>query len=149
MNYMEEVFNDVFTLTHEAGHSMHTWHSARKQPFQHYDYVIFVAEVASTFNGMLLSRHLLNQAKSDRERAYLINRELDDMPGTIIRQTMFAEFEKITHAMAEAGKPLTVKSFRDAYRGLLNDYFGPQFAIDDELSLECFRIPHLLGVLRL
>lgn len=142
MNYKEEVFNDVFTLTHEAGHSMHTWHSARKQPFQHYDYVIFVAEVASTFNEMLLSRHLLSQAKSDRERAYLINRELDDMRGTIIRQTMFAEFEKLTHAMAEAGKPLTVKSFRDAYRGLLNDYFGPQFAIDDELSLECFRIPH-------
>lgn len=142
MNYKPEVFNDVFTLAHEAGHSMHTWHSARKQPFQYYDYVIFVAEVASTFNEELLSHHLKNQARDDRERAYLINREIDDIRGTIIRQTMFAEFEKLTHAMAEAGEPLTVGAFKDVYRKLLEAYFGPDFALDDELSLECFRIPH-------
>ncbi|MDX1944645.1 MAG: oligoendopeptidase F [Pirellulaceae bacterium] len=142
MNYNQDVFNDVFTLAHEAGHSMHTWHSARKQPYQYYGYVIFVAEVASTFNEELLSHHLLGQAKTDRERAYLVNRELDDIRGTIIRQTMFAEFEKITHEMAEAGEPLTVQAFKEVYRKLLEAYFGPKFAIDDELSLECFRIPH-------
>lgn len=142
MNYKDDVFNDVFTLTHEAGHSMHTWHSAKHQPYQYYGYVIFVAEVASTFNEMLLSHHLIQQAKDKRQRAYLINREIDDIRGTVIRQTMFAEFEKITHEMAEAGEPLTVQSFRSAYRELLDAYFGPNFAIDDELSLECFRIPH-------
>lgn len=142
MNYKPEVFNDVFTLAHEAGHSMHTWHSARKQPFQYYDYVIFVAEVASTFNEELLSHHLQANARDDRERAYLINREIDDIRGTIIRQTMFAEFEKLTHAMAEAGEPLTVSAFKDVYRKLLEAYFGADFALDDELSLECFRIPH-------
>jgi oligoendopeptidase F len=142
MNYNQDVFNDVFTLAHEAGHSMHTWHSARKQPYQYYGYVIFVAEVASTFNEELLSHHLLGQAKDKRERAYLLNREIDDIRGTIIRQTMFAEFEKVTHEMAEAGEPLTVQAFKDVYRKLLAAYFGPDFAIDDELALECFRIPH-------
>jgi oligoendopeptidase F len=142
MNYNPDVFNDVFTLAHEAGHSMHTWHSARHQPYQYYGYVIFVAEVASTFNEELLSHHLLENARDDRQRAYLINREIDDIRATIVRQTMFAEFEKITHEMAEAGEPLTVKSFQDAYRKLLADYFGPQFALDAELSLECLRIPH-------
>lgn len=142
MNYQPDVFNEVFTLAHEAGHSMHTWHSAKKQPYQYYGYVIFVAEVASTFNELLLSHHLLANARDDRQRAYLINRELDDMRSTIVRQTMFAEFEKITHEMAEAGEPLTVATLKDAYRKLLDAYFGPDFAIDDELSLECMRIPH-------
>ena len=142
MNYQPDVFNDVFTLAHEAGHSMHTWHSARKQPYQYYGYVIFVAEVASTFNEMLLSHHLLSNARDDRQRAYLINRELDDIRSTVVRQTMFAEYEKITHAMAEAGEPLTVHTLKDAYCKLLEAYFGPDFALDDELSLECMRIPH-------
>src|SRR6478672_6790423 len=121
---------------------MHTWHSARHQPYQYYGYVIFVAEVASTFNEELLSHHLLKNARDDRQRAYLINREIDDIRATIVRQTMFAEFEKITHAMAEAGEGLTVKAFQDTYRKLLEDYFGPQFKLDEELSLECLRIPH-------
>lgn len=142
MNYNQDVFNEVFTLAHEAGHSMHTWHSARHQPYQYYGYVIFVAEVASTFNEELLSHHLLKNARDDRQRAYLINRELDDIRATIVRQTMFAEFEKITHEMAEAGEGLTVKAFKDVYRKLLEDYFGPEFKLDDELSLECLRIPH-------
>jgi oligoendopeptidase F len=142
MNYNPDVFNDVFTLAHEAGHSMHTWHSARHQPYPYYGYVIFVAEVASTFNEELLSHHLLTHARDDRQRAYLLNREIDDIRATIIRQTMFAEFEKTTHAMAEAGEALTLKAFRDVYRKLLEDYFGPDFQLDDELSLECLRIPH-------
>jgi oligoendopeptidase F len=82
------------------------------------------------------------KAKNDKQRAFLINREIDAIRGTIIRQTMFAEFERIAHALVEAGEPLTVDRFRSEYRKLLDLYFGPDFSIDDELSLECFRIPH-------
>jgi oligoendopeptidase F len=85
---------------------------------------------------------MLKNAGDDRLKAYLINNELDGIRGTIIRQTMFAEFEKITHAMAEAGEPLTVDSLKTTYGGLLADYFGPEFSIDEELPLECLRIPH-------
>ena len=142
MNFKPDVLNDVFTLTHEAGHSMHSWYSASNQPFQYYDYTIFVAEVASTLNEQLLTEHLLKNAADDNERAYLINNELDSIRATVVRQTMFAEFEKITHEMAEAGEPLTVASFRHVYRELLDAYFGPNFIVDEELELECFRIPH-------
>ena len=142
MNYKPQVLNDVFTLTHEAGHSMHSYYSSKHQSFEYYNYTIFVAEVASTFNEQLLSDYMMKHAEDDRERAYLINRDIDAIRGTIIRQTMFAEFEKITHEMAENGKPLTVQSFRDVYAQLLQDYFGPDFVVDDCLSLECFRIPH-------
>jgi oligoendopeptidase F len=142
MNYKPDVFNDVFTLAHEAGHSMHSYYSAKSQPYQYYGYAIFVAEVASTFNEELLSHYLLARTTDPRERAYLINRAIDDIRGTIFRQTMFAEFERTTHAMVEAGEPLTVQAIRAVYRGLLERYFGPQFAIDNELSLECLRIPH-------
>ncbi|HET6247433.1 MAG TPA: oligoendopeptidase F [Tepidisphaeraceae bacterium] len=142
MNYQPEVLDHVFTLAHEAGHSMHSYYSARSQPFQYYNYVIFVAEVASTFNEQLLARHLMAKAKNPRERAYLINRQLDGIRGTIIRQTMFAEFEKIIHALVEAGEPLTVETLRAEYRKLLELYFGPDFVIDKELELECLRIPH-------
>ncbi len=142
MNFKEEVLNDVFTLAHEAGHSMHSWYSARSQPFEYYNYTIFVAEVASTFNEQLLTEHLMAGADDDNERAYLINNELDSIRATVVRQTMFAEFEKRTHEMAEAGEPLTVKSFRASYRELLNDYFGSDFVVDQVLELECFRIPH-------
>ncbi len=142
MNYQPDVLDHVFTLAHEAGHSMHSYFSARHQPFQYYNYTIFVAEVASTFNEQLLARHMMQKAKSDKQRAYLINREIDAIRGTIIRQTMFAEFEGITHALAEAGEPLTVERIKTEYRQLLDRYFGPDFTIDPELSLECLRIPH-------
>lgn len=142
MNYKEDVFSDVYTLAHEAGHSMHTWYAQKTQPFQTYDYPIFLAEVASTFNEELLTHHLLEETKDPAMRAYLINRQIDDIRGTVYRQTMFAEFEKITHAMEEAGEPLTLDTFRQAYRGLLEAYFGPDFAIDSQLELECLRIPH-------
>jgi len=132
----------VFTLAHEAGHSMHSHYAARSQPYQYYNYAIFVAEVSSTFNEELLSRHLLAQAGDDQRRAYLGNRRIDAIRATIFRQTMFAEFEKQAHASAESGEPLTVDRFRSLYRELLERYFGPDFAIDDALSLECFRIPH-------
>ncbi len=142
MNYQPDVLDHVFTLAHEAGHSMHSWHSARHQPFAYYNYVIFVAEVASTFNEQLLSRYLLGNARNDTERAFLVNRQLDAMRATIVRQTMFAEFEKLAHQSAEAGEPLTLDRFKEIYRGLLQQYFGPDFALDDELDLECLRIPH-------
>ena len=101
MNYQPEVLDHVFTLAHEAGHSMHTHLAAKHQPYQYYDYTIFVAEVASTFNEQLLSRYMMQRAKSGKQRAYLINREIDSIRGTIIRQTMFAEFEKIAHHSAK------------------------------------------------
>jgi oligoendopeptidase F len=151
MNYQPEVLDHVFTLAHEAGHSMHTWHSVRHQPFQYAGYTIFVAEVASTFNEQLLLKHLLAQAKTKKERAYLLNHAIDEIRGTIVRQTMFAEFEKITHAHVEAGEPLTVDLLRKEYRKLLELYFGATgdkpgkksgFVIDKELELECLRIPH-------
>jgi oligoendopeptidase F len=142
MNYNEEVLDHVFTLAHEAGHSMHSYYSAKSQPYLYYDYTIFVAEVASTFNEQLLSRYLMENAGSDQERAYLVNRDIDAIRGTIIRQTMFAEFEHRTHAMAEAGEPLTLESLRKVYRELLDAYFGEQFVVDDCLELECLRIPH-------
>jgi oligoendopeptidase F len=131
----------VFTLAHEAGHSMHT-HLSKAQPFQYASYTIFVAEVASTFNEQLLSDHLLKRAKDDRERAYYLNREIDDIRKTLVRQTMFAEFEKVTHALAERNEPLTLDALRAEYRKLLEAYFGPEFVLDEELSLECLRIPH-------
>jgi oligoendopeptidase F len=142
MNYQPDVLDHVFTLAHEAGHSMHSHLSARHQPFEYYNYTIFVAEVASTFNEQLLSRHLMRRAKTAKQRAYLINREIDAIRGTIIRQTMFAEFEKIAHGLVEAGEPLTVECLKTEYGKLLAGYFGPEFVIDDELKLECLRIPH-------
>jgi oligoendopeptidase F len=142
MNFQEEVLDHVFTLTHEAGHSMHSFLSRKNQPFQYSGYTIFVAEVASTFNEQLLAKHLMKNAKSDREKAYLINKQIDGIRGTIVRQTMFAEFEKASHALVEAGEPLTVDTLRAEYRKLLEAYFGPDFVLDKELELECLRIPH-------
>ena len=142
MNYKDDVFAEVYTLAHEAGHSMHTWFSQRHQEYQNYDYPIFSAEVASTFNEELLTHHLLEKTGDLQMRAYLLNRQIDDIRGTVFRQTMFAEFEKIAHALEEAGEALTLDTFRAEYRKLLDAYFGPQFSIDEELSLECLRIPH-------
>lgn len=142
MNYKDDVLGDVFTLTHEAGHSMHSWYSVRHQPFQHYNYTIFVAEVASTFNEQLLARKMMADAGEGPLKAYLINKQIDDMLATLFRQTMFAEFEKTTHAMVERQEPLTVDSLTDAYRRLLTDYFGPDVALEEHSPLEGLRIPH-------
>jgi oligoendopeptidase F len=142
MNYKEDVLGDMFTLTHEAGHSMHSWYSARHQPFQDYNYTIFVAEVASTFNEQLLARHLTSQTRDTALQAYLLNKQLDDMIGTLFRQTMFAEFEMITHAMVERKEPLTVDSVTEVYRKLLEQYFGPDVPLETISPMEAFRIPH-------
>ena len=121
---------------------MHSWYSAKNQPYRYYDYVIFLAEIASTFNEQLLARHMFNNADDDRMRAWIINRELDSIRTTIFRQTMFSEFEFKTHELAEADQPLSASTFRKIYREILDQYFGPDFVVDDQLELECLRIPH-------
>jgi oligoendopeptidase F len=142
MNYKPDVFSDVFTLAHEAGHSMHSWFSQKHQLYQDYGYPIFLAEVASTFNEELLTHHLLDQAHAPAMRAYLVDRQIEDIRNVLFRQTMFAEFEKQVHEIEENGGPLTLDVFGSVYRELLEAYFGPRFTIDSELSLECLRIPH-------
>ena len=145
MNYKEDVFADVYTLAHEAGHSMHTWFSQKSQKYQDYDYPIFLAEVASTFNEELLTHHLLEQTRDPKMRAYIINRQIDDIRGTLFRQTMFAEFEKVIHEIEESGDALTLDVFKTEYRKLLTAYFAENFALDPQLDLECLRIPHFYG----
>lgn len=142
MNYKRDVFSDVYTLAHEAGHSMHTWYSQRAQSYQNYHYPIFLAEVASTFNEILLTEHLLAHTEDPAMRIYLINRQVDDFRGTLYRQTMFAEFERDIHAMEEEGEALTLDSMTEIYGKLLARYFGDAVVLDDELKLECLRIPH-------
>jgi oligoendopeptidase F len=142
MNYKQDVFADVYTLAHEAGHSMHSWFSQNSQLFQDYEYPIFLAEVASTFNEELLTHHLLQTTSDPKMRAYIINRQIDDLRGTLFRQTMFAEFEKIIHAFEESGDALTLDVFKSKYHKLLETYFAENFVIDPELDLECLRIPH-------
>ena len=142
MNYKEDVFAELYTLAHEAGHSMHTWFSQRSQAFQDYDYPIFLAEVASTFNEELLTHYLLEQTDDPKMRAYIINRQIDDIRGTLYRQTMFAEFERTIHAIEENGGALTLDVFKAEYHKLLETYFGPNFTLDPQLDLECLRIPH-------
>ena len=135
MNYKDDVFADIYTLAHEAGHSMHTWFAQRSQLFQDYDYPIFLAEVASTFNEELLTHFLLEQTTDPKMRAYIINRQIDDLRGTLFRQTMFAEFEKVVHAIEEAGEALTLDTFKNEYMKLLKAYFGDAVVIDPQLAL--------------
>ncbi|MDO5565836.1 MAG: oligoendopeptidase F, partial [Planctomycetia bacterium] len=142
LNYKADNIDSVFTLAHEAGHAMHSWFSAKTQPWRYSHYAIFLAEIASTLNEELLSQYLLKHTTDKIERAWLVNRQIDAIRATIFRQTMFSEFEKQTHELASQGKPLTVDDFRNIYRQLLEAYFGPDFTIDESLTLECFRIPH-------
>jgi oligoendopeptidase F len=142
MNFKEEHLDDVFTLAHEAGHSMHSYFSARNNAFLNWHYTTFEAEVASTFNEQLLGRYLAGQATSDEVRAYLINKEVDSIIGSLFRQTMFAEFEAKTHALVESGTPLTVDVLRSTYRALLECFFGPGVKLETVSDLEALRIPH-------
>ncbi len=143
MNYNENTINSLFTLIHEAGHSMHSYYSCKNQPYATNSYTIFVAEVASTLNETLLGKYLLDYYKDDpKMKAYIVNREIDNIRGTLFRQTMFAEFEKISHNMAENNQPLTLETMTTEYKKLLEVYFGDTMVIDGELCLECLRIPH-------
>ena len=143
LNYDPNNINSLYTMIHEAGHSMHSYYSRQHQPYVDHDYTIFVAEVASTFNEDLLSRYLLDKYSDDPTmRAYVLNREIDNIRATLYRQTMFAEFEKEIHALAEDNRPLTLEVFTGTYRSLLEAYFGDTMEIDTQLELECLRIPH-------
>ncbi len=143
MNYKEDSLNDIFTLTHEAGHSMHSYFSCKHQPYQDHGYTIFVAEVASTFNEQLLVKHLRELYQGDKAMvAFLINQQIDDIKSTLYRQTMFAEFEKIVHEIAESNQALNIDVYKEVYGKLLRKYFGPAVTIEDIDQLECLRIPH-------
>lgn len=141
MNY-NGTLNDVLTLAHEAGHSMHSLLSRTHQPYLYADYPIFVAEVASTFNEQLLLKTLKERAKTEKERAYLLQYELEGIRATIFRQTLFAEFEQEIHALAEAGVPLTPSLLSEKYLELNRIYYGPDLELDPLLSVEWARIPH-------
>ncbi len=142
MNYKPDVIRDVFTMAHEGGHSMHSFYSAGSNPFMHYNYTIFEAEVASTFNEALLFDHMTRKAADPGLKAYLLASRVDDLLATLFRQTMFAEYEHRAHAMLEAGEPLTVDALRSEYRGLLTKYFGPAMVFEEASDLEGLRIPH-------
>ena len=140
-NYEEDVLDSVFTLIHEGGHSMHTWYSVRNNPYMCYNYSIFEAETASTFNECLLADYLMKNSDND-EKAYIIGKRLDDIVATLFRQTMFAEFELIIHEKAERREPVTLDTLRNEYRKLLEAYFGHMMIFEDVSDLEGLRIPH-------
>ena len=132
----------MFTIAHEMGHALHSYYSCHNQPVNTSDYVIFVAEVASTCNEVLLMRYLLSRTQDRKERAYLINHFLDQFKGTLYRQTMFAEFELQMGKMAESGEALTADALSAKYLALNKLYFGDTMISDDEIALEWTRIPH-------
>ena len=132
----------MFTIAHEMGHALHSYYSCHNQPVNTGDYVIFVAEVASTCNEVLLMRHLLGKTRDKKERAYLINHFLDQFKGTVYRQTMFAEFELEMGRLSEAGQALTADLLCERYRALNELYYGPDMVCDEGISLEWARIPH-------
>ena len=134
--------DSMFTLAHEMGHALHSYHSIQAQPVNTSDYVIFVAEVASTCNEILLMRHLLGKTTEKKSRAYLINHFLDQFKGTVYRQTMFAEFELEMGRMSEAGQALTADALCEKYLALNKLYFGPDMVSDPGIALEWARIPH-------
>lgn len=138
----KDTLDSMFTLAHEMGHALHSYHSCKNQPVSTSEYVIFVAEVASTCNEVLLMRHLLGKTTDRAERAYLINHFLDSFKGTVYRQTMFAEFELMMGRMAEAGETLTADALSEKYLALNRLYFGPDMVSDEAIALEWTRIPH-------
>lgn len=141
LNYKNDL-NSLFTLIHELGHSVHSYYSRSTQPYIYSSYKIFVAEVASTLNEQLLINYLLEKATSKEERVYLLNYYLEQFRTTVYRQTMFAEFEKLTHQSVESGEPLTAKEFDDLYYKLNEKYYGESCVVDEQIALEWARIPH-------
>ena len=124
------------------GHSLHTWHSSHNQPAQYSGYTLFVAEVASTVNENLLIEQLLAKTTDPKERLGLLNQYLENFKGTVYRQTMFAEFERDAHALAESGQALNATALNALYKKLIGEYFGPDLVWDDEVQYEWARIPH-------
>lgn len=141
MNYNDDL-QSVFTLAHELGHSMHSYFSRTNNKYIYSDYTIFVAEVASTTNELLLLNYLMDKATTSEEEIYLIDHYIDSFKSTVFRQTMFAEFEKITHDRVEKGDALTSADFKDIYYNLNKLYFGDAVISDEEIAYEWSRIPH-------
>ena len=141
LNYSKTT-HDVFTIAHELGHSMHSWYSCKNQPYNKSGYAIFVAEVASTVNEVLLIKHLLKTTTDKAMRKFLLSYYLDMFRTTLFRQTMFAEFEKISHDMEQNGQPLTAQSLSDAYYELNKKYYGPAVNHNKQIAREWARIPH-------
>ncbi len=141
MNFQGKL-DDVFTLIHEMGHSIHTYLSCANQPVCYSDYVIFVAEVASTCNEALLTRYFLEHAKNERERAYFLNHFLEQFRATLYRQTMFAEFELKVSQLVATGAGVTADALCSMYKELNHRYFGDEIELDDRIALEWARIPH-------
>jgi len=141
MNWQDNV-NNLFTLAHEFGHSVHSYYTRKNQPYPYGNYSIFVAEVASTCNEALLNHYLLETIEDKRQRLYLLNHFLEGFRGTVFRQTMFAEFEHIIHQKAQEGEPLTPELLTKSYYDLNKKYFGNDIVIDEEIGLEWARIPH-------
>ncbi len=141
LNY-NDTFDDMFTTAHEMGHSMHSYFSNQAQPYIYSGYKIFVAEVASTCNEILLLEYLLKNCTDKKERAYLLNHYLDSFKGTVYRQTQFAEFEKTTNEMVENGESLNAENLCNLYKEINARYYGPDMISDDEIAYEWARIPH-------
>jgi len=141
LNY-NDTQEDMFTTAHEIGHAMHTWHTMKAQPFIYADYTTFVAEVASTFNEALLLDYLMKNEQDPLRKLALVSQYIDNIRGTFITQTMFADFELRMHRAAEQGLPLTAEALSQMYRDTARDYFGPNVVIDDEYGFTWIRIPH-------
>ncbi|WP_033829534.1 oligoendopeptidase F [Bacillus andreraoultii] len=141
LNWQDNV-NNLFTLAHEFGHSVHSYYTRKNQPYPYGDYSIFVAEVASTCNENLLSEYLLKTLEDDKKRLYILNNYLETFRGTVFRQTMFAEFEHDIHVRAQNGEALTAELLTNIYYDLNKKYFGENVIIDEEIGLEWARIPH-------
>ncbi|MGK7378611.1 oligoendopeptidase F [Planococcus sp. 1R117A] len=141
MNWQDNVDN-LFTLAHEFGHSVHSYYTRSSQPYVYGDYSIFVAEVASTTNEALLNEYMVKTTEDDQERIYLLNHWLDGFRGTVFRQTMFAEFEHLIHQMDQNGEALTADRLTEVYYELNKKYFGEEVAVDEEIGMEWARIPH-------
>jgi oligoendopeptidase F len=141
LNYQDTI-NDVFTLAHELGHALHSYYTNMTQPYVYSEYKIFVAEVASTVNESLLMKYMLPRAQSKQEKAYLLNHYLEEFRGTVFRQVMFAEFEKLVHEKIEQGEALNSQEFCEIYYGLNKKYFGNTVEVDENIAMEWSRIPH-------
>lgn len=138
----QDDLESMFTLAHEMGHAIHTYHSDKAQPFTYAGYLIFVAEVASTCNECLLNHYLLSQEENGDKRNYILNHYLESFRTTLFRQTMFAEFEKIVHEKTTQGESLTMEDLNQIYHDLNVLYYGPDVVVDSEIDYEWMRIPH-------
>ena len=141
LNWQDNV-NNLFTLAHELGHSVHSYYTRKTQPYPYANYSIFVAEVASTCNEALLNDYMLKNEEDKQKKLYILNHYLEGFRGTVFRQTMFAEFEHMIHEKAREGEALTADLLTSSYYDLNKKYFGDGIVVDEEIGLEWSRIPH-------